>query len=265
MNFLIFVKQVPKDEDLKLDPVTKTLIRPQSGVISEYDKCALELAVRLKEELGGTVTAVTMGPPASAEVLRYALAVGADEAFLLSDRAMGGADAYATVTVLSAAKKHLEKITQKSFDLILCGKQASDSDTSLVMPELAEALSLPQISFVNAYEFSSGKLHLVRETDDGTAEYELSGPTVVSVGKTVFDARRPNIKLKLKANHTQIPSLNAEMLGLPAEEIGVPGSRTIVGNSYFPEHSKECVRINGTDAKTGAAELIAKLTAAKQL
>lgn len=137
MNILVCVKQVPKDEDLKLDPVTKTLIRSQgNGVISEYDKYAMELAVRLKTETGGKVSAITMGPPASAEVLRYCLAVGADDVYLLSDRALGGADAYATVTTLAAAKTRLEANGTK-YDLIICGKQASDSNTSLVMPELA--------------------------------------------------------------------------------------------------------------------------------
>ena len=105
VNILVCVKQVPKEEDLKLDPVTKTLIRSQgTGVISEYDKYAMELAARLKAENGGKVTAVTMGPPSSMEVLRYCMAVGADDVYLLSDRALGGADAYATVNALAAAK-----------------------------------------------------------------------------------------------------------------------------------------------------------------
>lgn len=140
VNILVCVKQVPKEENLKLDPVTKTLIRSQgTGVISEYDKYAMELAARLKAEDGGKVTAVTMGPPSSMEVLRYCIAVGADDVYLLSDRALGGADAYATVNALAAAKAYLEAGGTK-YDLVLCGKQASDSDTSLVMPELAECL-----------------------------------------------------------------------------------------------------------------------------
>lgn len=139
VNILVCVKQVPKEENLKLDPVTKTLIRSQgTGVISEYDKYAMELAARLKAEDGGKVTAVTMGPPSSMEVLRYCIAVGADDVYLLSDRALGGADAYATVNALAAAKAYLEAGGTK-YDLVLCGKQASDSDTSLVMPELANA------------------------------------------------------------------------------------------------------------------------------
>lgn len=265
VNILVCVKQVPKDEDLKLDPETKTLIRSQgTGVISEYDKYAMELAARIKEEQGGKVIAITMGPPASAEVLRYCLAVGADEAYLLSDRAMGGADAYATVNVLCAAKAHIEN-SGEAFDLIICGKQASDSDTSLVMPELAEALGLPQLSFVADYRLADGKLQLLRETDEGSELVEMTLPAVISVGKTVFSARYPNLRLKLKANHTEIPALNAEALGLDPAGIGAVGSKTTVGNSYFPEHNKSCVFVSGASAEESAEKLVSLLHDARKI
>ncbi len=265
MNILVCVKQVPKDEDLKLDPVTKTLIRSQgNGVISEYDKYAMELAVRLKTENGGKVSAITMGPPASAEVLRYCLAVGADDVYLLSDRALGGADAYATVTTLAAAKTYLEADGTK-YDLIICGKQASDSDTSLVMPELAEHLGLPQVSFVNDYTLTDGKLCVQRETDDGTDLIELPLPAVISVDKTAFEARRPNMRLKLKANHMEIPIFDVQALGLSAAEVGVPGSRTTVGSSYFPEHSRSCVSVGGESCEEIASNLLAALRSTRMI
>lgn len=265
VNILVCVKQVPKDEDLKLDPVTKTLIRSQgTGVISEYDKYAMEMAARLKAETGGHVTAITMGPPSSAEVLRYCLAVGADDVYLLSDRAMGGADAYATVNVLAAAKAHLEK-NAAHYDLVLCGKQAGDSDTSLVMPELAERLGLPQITFAQNYELADGKLLVHRETDDGVDVLAVPTPAVLSVGKTVFEARRPNIRLKLKANHTEIPVLSAESLGIDPSEIGVSGSRTVVGSSYFPEHNKSCVSVTGDSSEEIAEKLLSMLHDARML
>ena len=242
VNILVCVKQVPKEEDLKLDPVTKTLIRSQgTGVISEYDKYAMELAARLKAEDGGKVTAVTMGPPSSMEVLRYCIAVGADDVYLLSDRALGGADAYATVNALAAAKAYLEAGGTK-YDLVLCGKQASDSDTSLVMPELAECLGLPQVTFVSGYELSEGKLIVQRETDEGTDHIEL-----------------------LKANHMEIPILDAQALGLEAEEIGVKGSRTTVGSSYFPEHNKSCVTVSGESGEEIAGNLLSALRSARMI
>ena len=265
MNILVCVKQVPKEEDLRLDPATKTLIRTQgTGVISEYDRYAMELAARLKESAGGRVTAITMGPPASAEVLRYCLSVGADDAYLLSDRRMGGADAYATVNVLAAAKRYIEA-GGEDYDLVLCGKQASDSDTSLVMPELAEALGCAQVTFVNDFETVDGTLHVRRETDDGVDVLEVPFPAVISVGKTVFAARYPNIRLKLKANHTEIPVLDADTLGLDASEIGEKGSKTTVGVSYFPEKNKSCVHVTGGDAAETAEKLVELLRRARKI
>ena len=119
MNILVCVKHVPKEEDLKLDRETKTLIRSNgTGEINSLDRYALELALRLKEQAGGTVTAVSMGPPNSMLSLRYALSVGADDAVLLSDRALGGADAYATANTLAAAVRKLEE-EKGRFDLVL--------------------------------------------------------------------------------------------------------------------------------------------------
>lgn len=266
MNILVCVKQVPKEEDMKLDPVTKTLIRSQgTGVLSKNDRFAMELAARLKGELGGRVTAITMGPPQAAEALRYCLAIGADEVCLLSDRAMGGADAYATVNVLAAAKAELETQRGEAFDLILTGSEASDSDTALVMPELSEALGLPQVSFVTDYRVENGELQVWRETDDGKDLLAVGLPAVMSVGKTVFEARQPNLRLKLKANHAEIPTLNAGALALDPAAIGVPGSKTTVGSSYFPEHSKDCVRVEGADAAETANKLLELLRTAKVL
>ena len=254
MNILVCVKQVPKEEDMKLDPVTRTLIRSQgTGVLSEYDAYALEMAVRLTEEDGGSVTVVSMGPPQAESVLRYCLSLGADHAVLLSDRTLAGADAYATATTLSAAVRHLENDGNR-FALILCGQQASDSDTSLVMPELAEALGLPQVSFVKNYQFHEGSLCVTKLTDDGETLLELSLPAVMSVGKTDFEPRFPNIKRKLAANRAKIEVYDAAGLGLDVSEVGANGSRTIVGDSYFPERAKNCTEIMGqtTEEKVNA-------------
>ena len=211
MNILVFVKQVPKDEDLRLDPETKNLVRNQSsGQISEYDKYSMELALRLKEALGGKVTAVTMGPPQSENVLRHCLALGADNVYLLSDRAMGGADAYATVNVLAMAKKYLEERCG-TFDLILCGKQASDSDTSLVMPELAEALDLPQLSNVIDYELIDGTVCFEHETESGSELAELFQPFSESARR--FSA--PAIRIYVSSSwQTGEPSNPSTLLSL---------------------------------------------------
>ena len=263
MNILVCVKNVPKEEDLRLDPVTKTLIRSDGpGCISEYDKYAVEMALRLRDATGGTITAVTMGPPAAANALRHSLGMGVNEACLLSDRAMGGADAYATATVLAAAVKHLEKNGDR-FDLILCGRQASDSDTALVMPQLAEALDYPQVTFVCDFKLQDEVLHVFRESDDGIEELAVTLPAVMSVGKTRFPARYPNIRLKLLANRKEIPTYNAEAIGLPPVEIGAKGSLTEVGASYFPVHEKKSVSVSGDTAEEKAQQLISLLSSAK--
>ena len=162
------------------------------------------------------------------------------------------------------SKAYLEAGGTK-YDLVLCGKQASDSDTSLVMPELAECLGLPQVTFVSGYELSEGKLIVQRETDEGTDHIELPLPAVASVDKTVFEARRPNMRLKLKANHMEIPVLDAQALGLEAEEIGVKGSRTTVGSSYFPEHNKSCVTVSGESSEEIAGNLLSALRSARMI
>lgn len=262
MNILVCVKQVPRDEDLRLDPITKTLIRSNGpGRISENDKYALETALRIREELGGKISAITMGPPDSAGALRHSLAMGVDDAFLLSDRAMGGADAYATATTLAAAIRFLEK--EEPFDLILCGSQASDSDTALVMPQLAEALGYPQVSFVCDYRLEDGKLQVTRESDMGTELMAVPIPAVMSVGKTVYPARYPNIRLKLAANRRTIPSYNAEALGLSSDEVGTRGSRTGVGSSYFPVHNKNSLVVEGETAAEKAEGLLSLLRGEK--
>ena len=247
---------------MRLDPVTRTLVRTQGeGIISEFDAYALEMAVRLAKETAGRVTAITMGPPCSESVLRECLARGADEAALLSDRAMGGADAYATVNVLAAAARTLAD-KGGDFDLILCGQQAADSDTSLVMPELAEALGLRQVSFVKDYELVDGELRVWREQERADSLLAVALPAVLSVGKTVFPPRFPNIKRKLAANRALIPVYDAAALGLCAEDIGVNGSRTSVGDSYFPEHSKNCVEIGGAKPEEKARNLLSILRGA---
>ena len=261
MKILVCVKHVPKEEDMKLDPVTKTLIRGGEGEISAMDKYALEIAARLKEKKGASVMVISMGLPASNATLKYALSVGGDEAFLLSDRPLGGSDAYATAMALSAAVKKLEAEKGEVFDLVLCGKQASDSDTSLVTPALAELLNRPHTTAVLDFEASDDGITVTRETDTGTETLSLAFPAVLSVGKTVFPFRYPNLKLRLAANRKPIPVFGIADLGLSPEQVGVPGSLTDVGSSFIPEHEKAGLVIDGSNADAAAGELISALRA----
>lgn len=248
MRILVCVKHVPKESEMKLDPVTKTLIRGGEGEISSMDKYALEFAARLKEEHGGSITAVTMGIPTAAASLKYAMSVGADDAYLLSDRVLGGSDAYATAVVLAAAVRKLESESGEKFDLVVCGKQASDSDTSLVTPALAELLGRAHTTAViDCCGSDDSAVTVCREQDDGSETLRLNYPAVVSVGKTVFGARYPNLRLKLAANRKSIPVMTAADLGLEAEDAGQRGSLTDVGRSFEPEHDKTGVRLDGAN------------------
>ena len=147
MKIVVCIKQVPDTNEVKLDPVTNTLIRDGvPSIINPDDKAGVEAALRLKELAGGTVTILSMGPAQAEEAIREALAMGADEGILLSDRAFGGADTWATSSTLAAALKKLE------YDVIITGRQAIDGDTAQVGPQIAEHLGIPQISYVKNRE-----------------------------------------------------------------------------------------------------------------
>ena len=259
MNILVCVKHVPREEDMKLDPVTKTLIRGGEGEISAMDKFALEIAARIKEQQGAAVTVISMGIPAANATLRYALSVGGDEAYLLSDRALAGSDAYAPAVALSAAVRKLEGEKGQPFDLILCGKQASDSDTSLVTPALAELLDRPHTTAVVDFEMTEGAIVATREMDKGTETLRLTTPAVLSVSKTVFPARYPNLKLKIQANRKQIPVLDGAALALNPADVGASGSLTDVGSSFIPERDKSGVKIDGANGAQAAETLMGML------
>ena len=245
MNILVCVKHVPKEEDLKLDRETGTLIRSNgTGEINSLDRYALEMALRIKEEVGGTVTAISMGPPSSMASLRYALSVGADDAALLSDRALGGADAYATAITLAAAIRKLEA-EKGEFQLVLCGKNSSDGDTFLVTPALAENLGRPHTTGVVDFKREETFLRVRREIDGGFEDVELDYPAVLSVSKANFGFRFPNVRLRLAANRREIPMLGAGDLAVDPECVGARGSLTSVGSSHVPESSKTCVKFGG--------------------
>jgi electron transfer flavoprotein beta subunit len=148
LDVLVCIKQVPDVTEMKIDPETHTLLREGvPSIVNPFDEHAVEAAVRIREALGGKVTVISMGPPQAEEALRQCLQMGADEAFLISDRALVGSDTIATSYCLSRAIATIGKC-----DLILCGQQAIDGDTAQVGPGIAENLSLPQVTCVSSIE-----------------------------------------------------------------------------------------------------------------
>ena len=254
MKILVCVKQVPDTTEVRIDRETNTLQRQDvPSILNPFDRHALEAALRVKERCGGTVSVLTMGPLQAQEVLKECLALGADEAVLLSDKAFAGADTLATSRTLAAAISKLGPT-----ELIFCGKQAIDGDTAQVGPELAEQLNMAQVTCVSGLEVFPEQQRLIaeREVEDGHEVLELPFPAVLTISKCLNEPRYPSIKGRLRANKTPIPILNLEDLGLRAEETGLQGSPTRVVRIFAPETRKGGEVIQGM-APRQAADLLA--------
>ena len=254
MKILVCVKQVPDTTEVRIDRETKTLQRQDvPSILNPFDRHALEEALRVKERCGGTVSVLTMGPLQAQEVLKECLALGADEAVLVSDKAFAGANTLATSRTLAAAIAKLQPA-----ELIFCGKQAIDGDTAQVGPELAEHLNMAQITCVSKLEVFPAERRLIaeREVEDGHEVLELSFPAVLTVSKSLNEPRYPSIKGRLRANKTSIPILTLADLGLQAEETGLQGSPTRVVRIFAPETRKGGEVIQGM-APRQAADLLA--------
>lgn len=254
MKILVCVKQVPDTTEVRINRETNTLQRQDvPSILNPFDRHALEEALRVKERCGGTVSVLTMGPLQAQEVLKECLALGADEAVLVSDKAFAGADTLATSRTLAAAIAKLQPA-----ELIFCGKQAIDGDTAQVGPELAEHLNMAQITCVSKLEVFPAERRLIaeREVEDGHEVLELSFPAVLTVSKSLNEPRYPSIKGRLRANKTSIPILTLADLGLQAEETGLQGSPTRVVRIFAPETRKGGEVIQGM-APRQAADLLA--------
>lgn len=254
MKIVVCVKQVPDAKDVRLDPVTNTLARDGvQSIMNPYDRHALEAGVKLAESNGGTVTVLSMGPPQAAETLREAVACGAHEAVLVSDRAFAGADTWATTHTLAQA---IAKIG--GADLVLCGKQAIDGDTAQVGPGLAERLAIPYVTCVRkVVEAADGALRVERLMDDGYDLVELKLPALLTVVKEINEPRLPSLKGKMKAKKLEVQMLSAGDIAADPEQIGLKGSPTQVVRVFPPEMRGERTIFSGT-----ADEQVAQLAAA---
>ncbi|MEN8189234.1 MAG: electron transfer flavoprotein subunit beta/FixA family protein [Thermodesulfobacteriota bacterium] len=231
MKILVCIKQVPDAKDVRLDPETNTLAREGvQSIMNPYDQHALEEAVRVKESLGGEVTALSMGPPQAEDVLRQAISCGADHGVLVSDRSFAGADTWATSYTLA---KTVEKLG--GFDLIFCGKQAIDGDTAQVGPGLAMRLGVPFVTCVQKVrEVNPTTLTGERMMDDGYDVFGVDYPVLLTVVKDVNQPRVPSLKGKMKSKKATITTLTADDIGADAACIGLPGSPTQVVDVFPP-------------------------------
>ena len=254
MRIIVCIKQVPETTEVKINPETNTLVREGvPSIVNPFDENAVEAALQLKEKHGGTVTIITMGPPQAAEALRATIAMGADEAVLVSDRAFAGSDTWATSYTLAQTIKKLG-----GFDLILCGKQAIDGDTAQVGPGIAEWLSLPQVTFAVKIEATGNKAKVERLLEELNEVVETPLPAVITVVKQINTPRLPSLKGMLRAKSAAIKTLTASEIDADPKNLGLDGSPTRVLKIFTPPPKGGGEVMNGDPAEN-VSRLIGKL------
>ncbi|MEA3400686.1 MAG: electron transfer flavoprotein subunit beta/FixA family protein [Armatimonadota bacterium] len=249
MNIIVCIKQVPDTSEVQIDPETNTIVREGvPAIINPFDENAIEAAVQLVEEHGGTVTVISMGPPQAEDALREALAMGADEAILISDRCFAASDTLATSYVLSSAIRQIG-----DYDLILTGKQAFDGDTAQVPPGIAEHLGIPQVTFAIGLEVDGKALTVRRLLEDEFEVTQVEMPAVVSCVKQMNEPRRPGIKAKLAAKKKNVQVWDQTCMDVDACLCGLDGSPTRVVRTFAPTRNTEGTRFEGEPKETATA------------
>lgn len=253
MKILVYIKQVPDTVDVKIDPATGNLNREGlKGVINPFDNNALEAAIQIKEKTGATVDVVSMGPQQAEESLKIALAMGCDEAFLLSARELGGADALATGYTLACAAQKIG-----DYDLLLFGRHAVDADTGQCGPIVAETLGIPQVTFATAITAEDdGYVTCERETESCVETVRVKTPALVTVTAELNEPRYPSPIGIMKAAKKPITVWNHEDLGCELERIGKAGSPSIVREIFEPRREKKDIEMFSGDINEIAVSIV---------
>ncbi len=228
MKIVVTVKLVPDTTaDKRIDPATKRLVRTGETVLNPFDEYAIEAALQLKEKLGAetTVTVVTMAPERGKEVVRKALAMGADDALMLSDPGCEGSDVMGTAYALAGA------IAKNGFDLVVCGTQSTDAITGELPGALAEFLGVPGLTYGRKFEIDGTTLRAERETDSGFLKVTTGLPAVVSVTKSINEPRYPSFKGIMAAKTKPTTTLSLADLGIEASAVGLGAAATVVVDS----------------------------------
>ena len=230
MNIVVCLKQVPDTTAVKIDPKTGTLIRDGvPSIINPEDKHALEAALTIKDNVGGKVTVISMGPPQAKDALREALCMGADEAILVTDRAFAGADTLATSKTLACALKNLE------YDIVFAGRQAIDGDTAQVGPEIAEHLNIPQVTYVQDVKVEEDGLLINRALEDGYELIKVQTPVLLTAIKELNEPRYMNVRYIFYTANKEIQLWSADNIEISKDELGLKGSPTKVKKTMTKE------------------------------
>lgn len=256
MHFVVCLKQVPDTSEVRIDPVTNTLMRQGvPSIINPYDAHALEEAIRLKEKVGGKVTIVSMGPPQAIEALKKGMSFGADRAILLSDRAFGGSDSLATAYILSTA---IQKIHEEDpIDLIFAGKEAIDGDTAQTGPGIAQRLGFPQITYsIKVREITESTITVERKTEGGRQVVQAQLPALLTVEKELNDLRYASLPNMMNAAKYEPEVWTSKTFPFDAAQMGLKGSPTSVVRIFAPPVRSGGEKIDASKDPAGTAKSV---------
>ena len=258
MKIIVCVKQVPDTNEVRIDPIKGTLIRDGvPSILNHDDANALEEALKIKETYPEThITVLTMGPPQAQDMLRECMAMGADDAVLLSDRALGGSDTWATSNALAAG---VAKIGE--FDIIFAGRQAIDGDTAQVGPQLAEKLGIPQVTYVKEFSIKGNEIIVKRALENGYEMIQLRTPCLLTAIKELNNPRYMSVAGVYKACNTKVAVWSAEDIKVDQTKVGLEASPTNVYKSFTPKPKGKGITITGDSTKAVVENLMCALEA----
>ena len=256
MKIVVCIKQVPDTTDIKWTEHNTIQREGVESIINPFDEYALETAIRLKDKYGANVIAISMGPPQAEDILRKAIAMGCDEAFLVSDRKFSGADTIATSRTLASAIK--EKAPD--VDLIVCGQFATDGDTAQTGPSIAENLNMPQVTYVKEITNIEDSFAIIKkEVEDGIETHKMKLPGLICVQKCDYEPRSIKINGYIQSQDSTVPYYNSEDIKLDHSLAGIKGSPTYVSKAFRPEQKKECEMYTPQSASEAASYIFSKI------
>ncbi len=261
MHIIVCIKQVPDTANVRINPETNTLMREGvESIINPYDEYALELALQLKDAKGARVSVISMGPPQAVSVLREALARGADDAVLLTDRAFAGADTLATSYTIAQA---IKKISDKP-DLVLFGKQAIDGDTAQVGPGVSEYLGCALVTYVQTLkQVGDDLLEAETHMDDGNCTVQVKLPCVMTVVKEAATPRFASLSGCIAAREVKVDWMSAAKIEAETPFIGLDGSPTKVVKIFAPPTKSGGTKVDGREDPASAVQAVITALAQK--
>ena len=266
MNMIVCIKQVTDPEappaSFKIDPSSNKVVPPQgvSPVIDPYAEYAVEAALRVKDALGGKITAISLGTNQLRDIVKKPLAMGADELILLEDESFDEGDSWSTAYALAMSIKKIA-----DYDIIFCGREASDWNAGQVGSGIAEILGLPSVTLVKKIDITNGKARVERVTDEGYEVIDVPLPALVTVSNEIGEPRYPTIRGIMAAKKKEPVIWKPADIGVEVSQIGAAGRRTKLFKLFQPVREGKCEIVEGENPEEAAINLALKLREAKVL